>query len=78
MRCINLNWKTLNPAVKRKVKDLEKELQKKAYVLWEGVNPKGERYMFVRLGKKSDPDHTVATVAVYTTYVSGYWNAIGF
>jgi len=53
MRCLgNLKWSEFNQAIKRKIKELEKNHARKAYVVWETTNPIGERFLYVRLGKK--------------------------
>jgi len=71
---LDWTWASLNPAVKRKIKSLEQELEKKAYVVSDATNPLGERYLYVRLGKKKDPENIIATVAVFDTAVIGNWN----
>lgn len=78
MRCYGgIVWGSLNPAVKRKVRDLEIELGKTAYIMWPFTNPKGDIFLFARYGKKKDPDNTIVTIAHRDRRVIGGWNTFG-
>ena len=49
-----ISHSTLNPAIKRKIKDKERDLEKKFYKIWSFVNPNGEEFLFGRFGKLKD------------------------
>lgn len=65
----------LNPAIKRKIKNTEHELEKKFYKAWSFINPKGEKILFGRFGKLRD-DPTIVSLAVENLYCNGGWELI--
>lgn len=62
---------SLNEAIKRRIKEHEKELDKKCNKIWSFTNHLNEVFLFGRLVNKVDK--TIVTLAVQNPYVCGGW-----
>ena len=65
------NRSRLNPAVKRFIKDKEKELDRTCRTIWDFTNPKGNRFLFGSFCKNYN--RLIVTIAEYNQNVIGCW-----
>ena len=61
----------LNPAVKRHIKQKEKELNRKCRTMWDFTNPLGERFLFGSFCRNWN--RLIVTIAVHNPVVCGGW-----
>ena len=64
-----LSMSELSQAVKRKIKRVEKSLEKKCMKVWYFTNRLDERFIFGRFGKLRDNQHTIVTLAAYSKII---------
>jgi len=73
----NIPRSELLPAVRRRLEQKERHLERRATRIWTATNSLGERFMYARMGLKRDPEHVIATLAYEKPGVSDCWIPTG-